>query len=211
VQRFQLGHNAGDGSAAGQAVEQDPAGGGGILGCGLFPGSHTPTVAARLLGKVCGQLLFVLRSQTRPPRVVRSGWATLDSSPGYRLSRACGGVYGFIVVNIWPMNPSGVQLISPIVPRPADTGHLAGAGLVVRGEHDPDAGKHRVELAVGKGECLGISLPPLQHGGFLCGLLPPELQKFRCQVARHDLRAGQCCGNGGVARPAAMSSTLSQA
>src|ERR1035441_2128727 len=40
--------------------------------------------------------------------------------------------------------------------RAADPDQFAAAGLVVRGEHDPNTGHHGVELAVGEWERLGV-------------------------------------------------------
>ena len=51
-----------------------------------------------------------------------------------------GGAYGFIVANRWPMKPSGVQLIIPIVPPGRHTRtSSSAAGLMVRREHRPDS------------------------------------------------------------------------
>jgi len=53
----------------------------------------------------------------------------------------------------------------------ADPDQLVGTHLVVRREHDPDAGHHDVELVVCEGQRLGIGLTPLDLDASLRGQL----------------------------------------
>ena len=43
-------------------------------------------------------------------------WAWSPHSGGGWAPGGGGGAYGFMVANIWPMNPAGVQEIRPMVP-----------------------------------------------------------------------------------------------
>ncbi len=99
------------------------------------------------------------------------------------------------------MKPSGVQLSRPIGPAwAADSDQLVGAGLVMRGEHDPHAGQHHVELAIGERQRLGVGLTPLHLHAQLRGLFPPGVEQLRSQVGGDHAGPGQGRGDGGVAR-----------
>ena len=59
------------------------------------------------------------------------------------------------------MRPSGVQLQIPTVPpRRTHSGRFGGRNLLSRRKHDPESGKHELEIAVSEGQSLGIRLNP---------------------------------------------------
>jgi hypothetical protein len=70
---------------------------------------------------------------------------------------------------------------------------------VVRREHDAQAGHHRVELAVGERQILGVGLPPFQPRPPPRGLPLPGFEQFRGQVAGHHAGSRLGGGDRGVA------------
>ena len=94
-------------------------------------------------GRPSGLLRRASTSVTRSPNSSRT-WSSLPHSGGGCAPGGGGGAYGFIVANIWPMKPSGVQLSRPMVPPGRVTRTSSSAtGLVVRREHDADAATGR--------------------------------------------------------------------
>jgi hypothetical protein len=58
---------------------------------------------------------------------------------------------------------------------------------MVRGEHHPDAGEHRVELIDTERQGFGIGFTPLQVDASCLGERCTALQQFRDQIWRGDL------------------------
>ena len=67
--------------------------------------------------------------------------------------------------------------------RTADPDQLVGGGLMMRGEHDSQAGHDHVELAVAERERLGVGLPPFQRQALLLRLPLTGGQEFGSEVA----------------------------
>ena len=98
------------------------------------------------------------------------------------------------------MKPSGVQLIRPMVPPGRhDADQLVGARLVVRGEHDADAGQHGVERAVVERERLGVGLPPVERDPGGLGVPATRLEQLGGEVAGDDAGTGLRRRDGDVA------------
>ncbi len=84
---------------------------------------------------------------------------------------------------------------------PADSYQLVRGGPVVRGEHDADAGHHRVERGVLERQRLGVGLLPAQDRSARLGLPAPHGQQFGSEVRGDHIAAGQRGGDRGVPRP----------
>ena len=104
-----------------------------------------------------------------------------------------------MVANIWPMNPSGVQLSRPILaPGPAHPQQLVGGDLVVRREHHADAGDDRVEGRVVEGQRLGVGLlQVIAQVARRCAR--PDVEQRRREVAGDHLGPGSGGRERGVA------------
>ena len=76
----------------------------------------------------------------------------------------------------------------------------AAACSMVRREHHPDAGQHRVELSVAERQRLGIGLLPDQADTGGRGQSLTLRQQIGHQVGGHHVRAGERGGDGRVAR-----------
>ena len=72
---------------------------------------------------------------------------------------------------------------------------------MVRDEHHPDAGEHRVELIDAERQRFGIGFTPLQVDAPGPGERCTALQQFRDQVAGDDIRTGERGGDRRIARP----------
>ena len=141
----------------------------------------------------------VVTSVTRSPSSSRTCASSPHSGGGWAPGGG-GGAKGFMVANIWPMKPAGVQLSSPIRPPGADhADQLVGGDLVVRGEHHADAGDRGVELGVGVRQRLRVGDLPAQLRADPLGRLAAGLDQVWGQVAGDHVRASQGGGDGGVA------------
>ena len=72
---------------------------------------------------------------------------------------------------------------------------------MVRGEHHPDAGEHRVELVDAERQRFGIGFAPLQVDAPGLGERRTALQQFRNQITGNHIRTGERGGDRHVARP----------
>ena len=118
-----------------------------------------------------------------------------------------------IVANIWPMKPSGVQLINPIVPPGRQTRTISSAdALVVRREHDPDAGQHRVELSAAERQRFGIGFPPLRtRTPHVSASAAPRSNSSGTRSLAMTFAPVSAAGIAALPEPAATSSTRSPA
>ena len=93
--------------------------------------------------------------------------------------------------------------------RAAHPDELVGAGLVVRREHDADAGHDGVELAVGERQRLGVGLPPVQPRPPPRGLPRPASSSSGVRSQATTLAPASAAGIAALPDPAATSSTRS--
>ena len=104
------------------------------------------------------------------------------------LAPAGGGTCLPMVLNTWPMKPSGVQLARPILPPRLHTRTSLGSGAVLVGrEHHPEGGDDDVEAGVGKRQRLRIGLAELDAEPVGVGALAGALEQGRHVVGRDHL------------------------
>ena len=140
-------------------------------------------------------------SVTRSPSSSRT-WASPPHSGGGWAPGGGGGANGFMVANIRPMNPSGVQLSSPMVPPGRVTRSSSSAApLVVRREHHAQARDHRVERGVGVRQRLRVPLLASRRSRRPPRPPPSGLEELRGEVGRDHSAPRQGRGDGRVAGP----------
>ena len=139
-------------------------------------------------------------TSTRSPNSART-WASSPHSGGGWAPGGGGGAYGFMVANIWPMKPGRRPGDQPDrAAGPADPDQLVRGGLVVRREHDADAGEHRCRTrrrAYGSASASPTSQVELDPG--LAGQPLADRQQLGGEVGGDTVRAGRGGRDGDVA------------
>ena len=141
------------------------------------------------------------RHLERRDLVAEQALEVLPGAPQHRRADAGGRWHvGATVRNSSPMNPSGVQLASAIVPPGLGDAHQLGGGLlVVRGEHRPEHRGHRVERAVGERQRLRVALEQGHVEPFGGRPLAAAVEQARDVVDADRLAAEPCGRDGRVA------------
>ncbi len=98
------------------------------------------------------------------------------------------------------MNPSGTQLIIPMVPPGRhDSDQFVGGRLMMRCEHRTHRRHHHVETVVRERQCLRVGLDPFQVDAMRGGDPTPGVEQLRREITRGDDSACRGGRDSGVA------------